>query len=265
MKTATNLESPSLRRANPKGSDLELSVIVPCLNEEANIPELVTRMAGVFEDPRLRDRGGAELILVDDGSTDATWSVIAAEQTKYDFVVPIRHARNAGLAAAWRTAVARSRGRLVCVLDADLQYRPEDIASLYAALEHSSADIAQGWRSPTGRARDARYFVSRGLHHALDRLFAMRSKDNKSGFFLCRREVFANLLDYRQSYHYWQILVGVAAHAKGYSLCHVETLFEPRRRGRSFLSNLPVVAMMRASMDIVRAMREYRPRVARTP
>ena len=244
---------------------MELSVIVPCFNEEANVPELVTRVGTVFDDRRLQERGGAELVLVDDGSTDATWSVIVAQRTKYGFVVPIRHPRNAGLAAAWRTAVARARGRLVCVLDADLQYRPEDILVLYDAFERTGSDLAQGCRSRHGRKRDARYFVSRGLHHLLDRLFAMRTEDNKSGFILCRRQVLASLLDYRGNYAYWQVFVGVAAHANGYSVCRLETAFEPRRRGRSFLSNLPVLAALRASVDIVRAMREYRPRIGPRP
>jgi phenylacetate-CoA ligase len=243
---------------------MELSVIVPCLNEEANVPELVKRVASVFEDRRLRERGGAELVLVDDGSTDATWAVIISQQAKHGFIVPVRHPRNAGLAASWRTAVARARGRLVCILDADLQYRPEDILSLYDALRRSGADLAQGWRSRTGGERGARYLVSRGLHHLLNRLFAMRTEDNKSGFVLCRREIFASLLDYRENYAYWQIFLGVAAHANGYSFCQVETVFEPRRRGRSFLGSLPLLVMLRASVDIVRAMREYRPRILQT-
>jgi phenylacetate-CoA ligase len=244
---------------------MELSVIVPCFNEEANVPELVRRVGSVFADPRLQKRGGAELVLVDDGSTDSTWSVIVAQRAKFGFVVPLRHRRNAGLAAAWRTAVARARGRLVCILDADLQYRPEDILVLYDAFERSGSDLAQGCRSRHGRKRDVRYFVSRGLHHLLDRLFGMRTEDNKSGFILCRRQILASLLDYRGNYAYWQIFIGVAAHANGYSVCRLETAFEPRRRGRSFLSNLPVLTAIRASVDIVRAMREYRPRIAATP
>ena len=70
---------------------MELSVLVPCLNEEENVPELVARVANVFEDHRLRKRGGAELVLVDDGSTDATWSIMTAQQATHAFVVPIRH------------------------------------------------------------------------------------------------------------------------------------------------------------------------------
>lgn len=237
---------------------MELSVIVPCLNETENIRQLVARIGSVFEDPRLGERGGAELILVDDGSTDATWLAMLDASKKHAFVVPLRHARNAGLAAAWRTAMTRARGRLVCILDADMQYRPEDIMTLHDALTRSGAALAQGFRSPIGRRRGSRYFVSRGLHHLLNRLFSMKLSDNKSGFLLCRREVFAHLLDYRGNYTYWQLFVTVAARAKGYSLCEVETTFDARRRGRSFLGDLPILPILRASVDLARAVVEYR-------
>ena len=74
-------------------------------------------------------------------------------------------------------------------------------------------------------------------------------EDNKSGFVLCGRDVFSDLLDYRNKYAYWQLFIGVAAHAKGYSICQVETAFEPRRRGRSFLSDLPLMPMLWASAE----------------
>jgi phenylacetate-CoA ligase len=238
---------------------MELSVLVPSLNEEENVPELVARVANVFEDHRLRKRGGAELVLVNDGSTDATWSIMTAQQATHAFVVPMRHRRNAGLAAAWRTAIARAQGRLVCIIDADLQYRPEDILALYEALERSGADLAQGFRAQANRERGTRYLLSRGLHHLLNYLFSMQVEDNKSGFLLCRREIFTHLLDYRGNYSYWQIFVGVAARAHGYSSCQVQTAFEPRLRCRSFLGALPVLVVLRASVDVVRAVREYGP------
>jgi phenylacetate-CoA ligase len=230
------------------------------LNEADNLPELVARLTDVFDAPRLRQRGGGELILVDDGSTDATWPTMNAAKASHSFVVPLRHESNAGLAAAWRTGILRARGRLVCVLDADLQYRPEDILALHEALERTGADIAQGWRSRWVGKRGARFYISRGLHHLLNGLFEMKLEDNKSGFLLCRREVFADLLDYRRNYTYWQLFVTVAAKAKGYTLCEVETVFDRRRRGRSFLSDVPVLTIARASIDVARALGEYGPR-----
>src|SRR5262245_42943419 len=99
------------------------SVIVPCLNEEANLPELVARVGEVFRVGNLR----GELVVVDDGSTDRTWEIVQELSSKYPFLVGKRHPENRGITAGWKSGVAAASGRLVCVLDADLQYQPEDI------------------------------------------------------------------------------------------------------------------------------------------
>lgn len=237
---------------------MELSVIVPCWNEADNIDELVARVGRVLDGAWLS--GGGELVLVDDGSTDATWQAIGRAAASHLHVVGARHDGNRGLEAAWRTGLQRSRGRLVCLLDADLQYRPEEIPRLHAALVEGgrAVDLVQGFRSPAGRARDARYLISRGLSALLNALFAMDLPDNKSGFLLCRREVLADLLAHRGRYRYFQILVMVAAKARGYSYRLVETPFDPRRAGRSFFGALPIGTSVRALGDIARALVEYR-------
>ena len=250
-----NLPTPS--EAKTSSPVLELSVIVPCLNEEANVEELVARVKEVFAVELLR-RGGAELILVDDGSTDATWEMLSKLSETENFVVARRHSKNLGIPAAWRTGMTAARGRLICVLDADLQYQPEDILRLHQALSSSSAEIAQGWRSQTGREKGARYWISRACNLMLNRAFAMSLRDNKSGFILCPREVFADLLGYGGNYTYWQIFIMAAAQAKGYTCAQVETRFLPRRAGKSFLNDVPVRVMLRACRDFCRAVVEYR-------
>lgn len=233
---------------------MDLSVVVPCLNEEGNVPELVARVGEVFRVGQLE----GELILVDDGSTDGTWAKIEEARQQHGFVVGRRHPRNLGIAAGWKTGVATARGRLVAVIDADLQYQPEDLLRLKREHEWSNVDIVQGWRSPVGREKGPRYYYSRGLNLILNTTFGMNLRDNKSGFVLCRREVFEDLLSFRGRYHYWQSFVMVAAHAKGYSYKQIETLFEPRRAGKSFLDNAPVKAVAKSFVDIGRALVEYR-------
>ena len=239
------------------GAPVELSVIVPCLNEELNLRELTRRVLGVFEVGRVT----GELILVDDGSTDGTASVIRELSAKHPGqVTGCFHPENRGIAAAWRSGVGAARGELCATIDADLQYQPEDLLRLRRELYDHSVDVVQGWRSAVGRRKDRRYHLSRGFNALLNGVFAMQLKDNKSGFVLCSREVLQDLLTYEGSYFYWQSFVMVAAHAKGYSYKEVETLFEQRKQGTSFLEKTALKASARSIVDLGKAAWEYRVR-----
>jgi phenylacetate-CoA ligase len=234
---------------------IELSVVVPCFNEEFNVEELARRVLGVFE------VGGfaGELILVDDASSDGTKAAIETLAAKHPGVIVGQfHAKNAGIAAGWRTGTAAARGRLVAIIDADLQYQPEDLLRMRRELVEHSLDIVQGWRSSVGREKDNRYYLSRGLNAMLNATFGMALKDNKSGFVVCAKEVMEDLLTYKGSYYYWQSFIMVAAHAKGYSYKEVEILFENRRQGVSFLEKTAYRAVARSFVDLPKAAWEYR-------
>lgn len=237
---------------------LELSVIVPALNEELNLRELVSRVLATF------DRGGlpGEVVIVDDGSTDGTPALLAELEAAHPGrVVGVRHLTNRGIAEGWRSGAQASKGRLVATIDADLQYQPEDLLRMHRALSQSSVDIVQGFRSPVGRRQDDRYTLSRGFNALLNGVFAMNLRDNKSGFLMCAREVFLDLLSYDGSYFYWQSFVMVAAHAKGYSYKEIETLFEQRRAGTSFLAGSNALkASAKSLVDLGKAAWVYRVR-----
>jgi phenylacetate-CoA ligase len=233
----------------------ELSVVVPCFNEEFNVEELTRRVLGVFEVGAF----AGELVLVDDGSSDGTRAAIEALERRFPGeVVGQYHAKNAGIAAAWRTGTDAARGRLVAIIDADLQYQPEDVLRMRRELLEHSVDIVQGWRSTVGREKDKRYYLSRGLNAMLNATFGMSLKDNKSGFVVCAKEVMEDLLTYKGSYHYWQSFIMVAAQAKGYSYKEIETLFENRRQGESFLAKTAYRAVARSFIDLPKAVWEYR-------
>ena len=241
-------------------ASVELSVIVPCLNEELNIPELCERVLGVFAKGAFR----GELVIVDDGSTDGTAAVIRGLAAAHpDLVVGCNHPQNRGIAAAWRTGAAVARGKLVAIIDADLQYQPEDLLRLRRELYEHSVDIVQGYRSAVGRRQDRRFHLSRGFNSFLNTTFGMSLRDNKSGFVMCAREVFLDLLTYKGSYFYWQSFIMVAAHVKGYSYKEIETIFEQRRQGVSFLEKTAQIAAAKSIIDLGKAAWEYR--VAQPP
>src|SRR6185369_10353338 len=100
-----------------------LSVIVPCLNEAESLGELVARLEATLG-PLFAAPGEAEVLLIDDGSTDDTPARMQRLQQEYPRVRSVRHPARLGIPAAWRSGVAAARGAWVCVLDGDLQYEP---------------------------------------------------------------------------------------------------------------------------------------------
>ncbi len=224
-----------------------LSVIAPCLNEEENIDTLVTRTLETFN----RHHLSGELVLIDDGSTDCTWDKITKQMSDDCRVRGVRHKENRGMELAWKSGLSKSRGKLVCLIDADLQNQPEDIAQLLSAYEIAGKDLIQAIRCPVSGLRRWQFF-SRGLNLLLNMAFNMRSRDNKSGFILCSREVMHRLLSHRFSYRYFQNFIGASAKANGFSMGEVDTLFDRRHRGASFLSRYPIVTSMKIFKELIK-------------
>lgn len=226
-----------------------LSVIAPCYNEEDNVDLLVERTLAVFD--TMTDVE-AELVLIDDGSADDTWKAIQRVHAAHERVRGVKHRVNKGIVGGWRTGLSVCRGELVCLIDSDLQNRPEDIARLYEAYVEHEPDIVQGVRNPHGV--QTRAVFSRGLNLILNASFGMRLRDNKSGFILCKRDVLASMLEYKYEYRFFQSFIGVAAGARQYRIVEVDTDFERRNAGQSFLANFPI----RVSLAICVELLKYR-------
>ena len=232
----------------------ELSVIAPCLNEAHNLPELVERLQKAFSKEHIK----GEIVLVNDGSQDNTGPVIDALASQYPNLKPCHHEKNQGVVAAWKTGLTASHGEYICLIDADLQYLPEDVRRLYREIKYTHADMVQGYRSSIGLLRDSQLLLSKGFNFILNTAFGMHQKDNKSGFVLCRREVLDDVLRFRYKYHYFQSFITVAAKTKGYSIREIETLFQSRLLGKSFMSRFPVKVVFFCIHDVIKAFFEYR-------
>lgn len=235
---------------------IDVSVVVPCFNESRNVVELTSRLQETFR------KGGfqGEIILVDDGSSDDTGTLIDSLAKRHPNVVGVHHPSNRGIEAGWKTGLMTASGEYACLIDADLQNLPEDVARLYREVRFSHADLVQGFRSSVGRVRDSRYLLSRGLNLILNLHFGMRQRDNKSGFVIARTETLGDILRHRLSYRYFQTFIAVSAHAKGYSIREIETLFESRLLGKSFLPRFPLETVLFCLVDLVKAFWEFRVR-----
>ncbi len=237
----------SEKRTSDPAYTVDLTVIAPCLNEEENVDILVKRTLAVFDSMGV----AGQLVLIDDGSTDWTWEKICRSYRADDRIRGIQHPRNLGMEAAWQSGLNAARGKLVCLIDADLQNRPEDIRLLYETYQGNPCDMVQAVRHPGEGGRRCLVF-SRGLNLLLNAIFRMRSRDNKSGFVLCSREVLADILQHRYRYRYFQALLGVATHLRGHRIKEVDTVFDARTRGTSFLNRFPLIVSLRLFWELVK-------------
>jgi undecaprenyl-phosphate 4-deoxy-4-formamido-L-arabinose transferase len=120
----------------------EISVVVTLYNEDGTAGEVVRRTVGTLE-----QLGRPwELILVDDGSTDATWSAVEGAHAADDRIRGVRLKRNFGQHPAMHAGLVRAGGDVLVTMDGDLQNSPEDIPQLLAAVE-GGADVASGRRA----------------------------------------------------------------------------------------------------------------------
>ena len=121
---------------------MEISIVIPLLNEAESLPELTGWIAHVLQAHGL----SYEVLLIDDGSTDDSWGVIEALSATDATVRGIRFNRNYGKSAALNVGFEAARGRVVCTMDADLQDSPEELPELYRMITEDEFDLVSGWK-----------------------------------------------------------------------------------------------------------------------
>ncbi|MEJ6774638.1 MAG: glycosyltransferase family 2 protein [Flavobacteriia bacterium] len=121
---------------------IEISLVIPLLNEEESLRPLHQWIADVFE----KDKRSYEVIYVDDGSSDDSWSIISALATKNPNVKGIQFVRNYGKSQALHAGFEMAQGAFIVTLDADLQDSPEEIPSLINTLIDQKLDLISGWK-----------------------------------------------------------------------------------------------------------------------
>ena len=129
---------------------MRVTVIVPAYNEAATIEQVLRRVAELQLD--------AEILVVDDGSGDDTAEIVGALESQIAGLRLIIHERNQGKGAAVRTGINASRGEIVMIQDADLEYDPADIPRLLEPLNNRVADVVYGTRFRGGQTQRAHLF-----------------------------------------------------------------------------------------------------------
>lgn len=119
-----------------------LSLVIPCYNEEENVPTLLRRVEAALT---LTGKP-FEVIIVDDGSTDSTPKLLAEAMAVKPWLRVMRMAKNGGQSAAFEAGFEAARGEVIATIDADLQNDPEEIPRLLPMLDEQKVDMITGWR-----------------------------------------------------------------------------------------------------------------------
>jgi len=160
----SGMVTDATQSATGAGGQVPVTIVVPCFNEAETLPYLLKTLEGVSSD--LRDRYRLSYVFVDDGSADATWSVMQSLLGDRVDVQTVRHAGNQGIAHAILTGIAAAQDEFVCSIDADCTYDPRQLAALLPPLEAGADLVTASPYHPEGHVRHVpawRLMLSRGL------------------------------------------------------------------------------------------------------
>ncbi len=208
----------------PAPDELDVSVLVPVLNEADTVAELSRRVAGVLE-----GLGRSfEIIFVDDGSSDGTPARVREVHARDPRVKLVRLRRNFGKAAALCAGFDHSSGRIIVTMDGDLQDDPDEIPRFLAKLEDEDLDLVSGWKRSRQDPASKR-LPSLLFNWVTRRLAQVELHDFNCGFKAYRREVLAEIAIYGELHRY----IPVLASRRGFAVGEIQVNHHPRRFGVS--------------------------------
>jgi glycosyltransferase involved in cell wall biosynthesis len=218
---------------------VDLSVVIPIRNEAPALEELyreVTQTLG-------RWGRSYEIIVVDDGSTDESFAVLARLQARDHRLRIIRFRRNFGQTAAFAAGFARARGRFIATSDGDLQNDPADIPAMVEQLE-AGYDIVCGWRKTRQDSWLSRTMPSRLANLLISRATGVRLHDYGCSLKVYRAEVVKPLKLYGEMHRFLPAI----ASEQGVAIAEVVVNHRPRRYGTS---NYGISRTVRVILDLL--------------
>ena len=220
---------------------IDVSVVVPLYNEEESLPELMAWIKRVCDEHAL----AYEIIMVDDGSTDSSWSVVESLNAEYgDVLKAIRFARNYGKSAALYCGFESAEGEVVFTMDADLQDSPDEIPEMRRMVLEEGYDLVSGWKKrrydPISKRWPSKFF------NATARVVSgIKLHDFNCGLKCYRKKVVKSIEVYGEMHRYIPILAKYAGFKR---IGEKEVQHQARKYG---VSKFGIERMVKGYLDLI--------------
>ena len=243
-----SLQIPQLAASDRLGiqsTQVQFSLVIPTYNERENIPNIIAILDELLEQAIPKDY---ELIVVDDNSPDGTWEIAQSLLPKYPQLRVMRRIRERGLSSAVIRGWQAATGRVLGVIDGDLQHPPQVLVQLLNAIDQG-ADLAVASRHVEGGGVSSWSFIRRFLSRGAQLLGLVilpgvigRVSDPMSGYFVVRRSAITqaslNPLGYK-------ILIEVLGRGKIEQIAEVGYVFQERLQGKSKVTSKQYIDYLR--------------------
>ena len=189
---------------------MNLSIVIPLLNEQESLPELHNWIVKVMNTHNF----SYEILFIDDGSTDASWEVISNLSLENPNVKGIRFLRNYGKSQALHAGFARAQGDVVITMDADLQDSPDEIPELFRLITEDNYDLVSGWKKKRYDSVVAKNIPSKLFNWAARKTSGVHLNDFNCGLKAYKNIVIKNIEVSGEMHRYIPVLAKNAGFGK---------------------------------------------------
>lgn len=187
-----------------------ISIVIPLYNEEESLPELLEWIDRVC----VENNYSYEVIMIDDGSTDRSWSVVKELTVKYPVIHGIRFQRNYGKSPALYVGFKAANGDVIITMDADLQDSPDEIPGLYKMITEDGYDLVSGWKKVRYDNTFTKNLPSK-LYNGVNRsITGIKLHDMNCGLKAYKRKVIKSIEVYGEMHRFIPVLAKQAGFKK---------------------------------------------------
>ncbi|WP_026838259.1 glycosyltransferase family 2 protein [Gillisia sp. JM1] len=205
---------------------MQLSIVIPLLNEEESLTELYNWIVSVMQS----NSYSYEIIFIDDGSTDGSWKTISNLAVQDVNVKGIKFNRNYGKSQALHAGFLEALGDVIITMDADLQDNPEEIPELYDLIQKEHFDLVSGWKKKRYDSVLSKNLPSKLFNAAARKTSGVKLHDFNCGLKAYRKEVIKNIDVYGEMHRYIPVL---AKNAGFSNITEKEVKHQARKYGKT--------------------------------